>query len=389
MGDQMEPLEEKVRWTVKPLYIEAEVPGGGKIKAETGEHQLVAQEYLQDKQPRPELLLSEIAKNKGFDKQLRTRDVIDSFLAFKTYKRVKGNTYKTYKKRLNQFERAFTWLPEKPESIMSYLNQFDGETGRHKRNHHDLLHMLYEHAVMNFGWPSNPLDVLDRPIVTKRPIKTLSLEEVREIDNTPDSKRERVCLDLLLGHGWRQVEVSRILAGDVVGIRNGVIWCRGKERDEWTPILHETEERLKELARGLKPEDHVILANRIRSGQREPLGEDGMAQLVARLCARAGISGITGHDLRRSFATLVATASNDEFIAMRLIRDKIPGQNDRYIKFPMPQLREALERYSPLRLIKQKGTGSGLSHEPADSLVETGENRTPRPAEAPQNILQA
>ena len=47
----------------------------------------------------------------------------------------------------------------------------------------------------------------------------------------------------------------------------------------------------------------------------------------------AGINGITGHDLRRSFATLVATTSNNEFIAMRLIRDKIPGLNERYIKF--------------------------------------------------------
>ena len=74
---------------------------------------------------------------------------------------------------------------------------------------------------------------------------------------------------------------------------------------------------------------------------------------------------------------------------MRLLRDKIPGQNDRYINFPMSRLREALERYSPLRLIKQKETGSGLSHEPADSLVETGESRTPRPRETTQNILQA
>ena len=71
-----------------------------------------------------------------------------------------------------------------------------------------------------------------------------------------------------------------------------MIWCRGKERDEWTPILHETEERLKELARGLNPEDHIILANRVRGGQREPLGEDGMAQLVARLNERAGITGM-------------------------------------------------------------------------------------------------
>ena len=34
MGDQREPLEGKMRWTLEPLYVEAEVPGEGKIKAE-------------------------------------------------------------------------------------------------------------------------------------------------------------------------------------------------------------------------------------------------------------------------------------------------------------------------------------------------------------------
>jgi hypothetical protein len=38
---------------------------------------------------------------------------------------------------------------------------------------------------------------------------------------------------------------------------------------------------------------------------------------------------------------------------------------------------------------EEKITGSGMSLEPDFKLVETGENRTPRPEEAAQNILQA
>ena len=108
-----------------------------------------------------------------------------------------------------------------------------------------------------------------------------------------------------------------------------------------------------------------------------------MSQLIGRLFNRAGIS-FKGHDLRRSFATLVKEASGDEFLAMRLIRDKIPGMNDRYINFSMVRLREALESYSPLRLIKKAPALPELG-----LLVETGESRTPRPREAAQNILQA
>jgi len=108
-----------------------------------------------------------------------------------------------------------------------------------------------------------------------------------------------------------------------------------------------------------------------------------MSQLIGRLFNRAGIS-FRRHDLRRTFASLVREVSGDEFLAMRLIRDRIPGQNDRYISFPMVRLREALESYSPLKLIKKAPALPELG-----LLVETGESRTPRPREAAQNILQA
>jgi hypothetical protein len=82
--------------------------------------------------------------------------------------------------------------------------------------------------------------------------------------------------------------------------------------------------------------------------------------MVGRLLSRAKID-IKGHDLRRTFATLVKEASGDEFLAMRLIRDKIPGQSNRHINCPMSQLVEALEHCSPLRLIRQKNRPRGVA----------------------------
>jgi len=66
---------------------------------------------------------------------------------------------------------------------------------------------------------------------------------------------------------------------------------------------------------------------------------------------------------------------------MRLARDIIPGVNDRYINADPAKLRESLLKYSPIRLIRHEQAG--------ESLVETGESRTPRPEEATQNMLQA
>ena len=113
--------------------------------------------------------------------------------------------------------------------------------------------------------------------------------------------------------------------------------------------LPETADRLREMARDLEPDDFLFVAQQTRHGRRAPLGEDGMSQLIGRLLERAGIKGFTGHDLRRTFATLVTTASHDEFLAMRLIRDRVPGLSERYIRYPMAQLVEALQKYSPVR----------------------------------------
>ncbi len=332
-------------------------------------------EQLEEKQQRTE---TNDLKNEITNIRLQTRNVIDSFLGFKEYKRVKKSTIDTYRKRFNQFERAFPWLPDKIESILDYLNRFDRGTGRNKRNHHEVINMLYKHAVRNFNLHSNPFEVIDRPIVTKRQIRTLSLEQVLAIDTTPNSLTERVCLDLLLGHGWRQIEVRRILVEDVLNIMDGMIWCRGKERDELAPILPDTEQRLRELTQGQNEKKSVILASRTYLGKREPLGEDGISQLVSRLYGRAKITGMTGHDLRRSFATLVRFASGDELLATRLIRDKVPGQNDRYINFPQDKLRDALMQYSPVHLIHQQKTSPTTHVGPVNiSGGDGGESNSP------------
>ncbi|MBA7534063.1 hypothetical protein ES705_26309 [subsurface metagenome] len=218
--------------------------------------------------------------------------------------------------------------------------------------------MLFKHGSAFFGLP-NPLEGVDRPRSSKKPVLTLSLEGVASLDKAPQDTTERLAWEILQGHGWRQIEVRRITAGDIRRARDGIIWCRGKERAEPAPILPETLELLLELAtKRLGDDEPVLRSRRIRQGTTQPLGEDGLSQLLGRLFTRAGIE-VKGHDLRRTFATLVRQTSRDEFLAMRLIRDKIPGVNDRYISYPLGQLVADLARYSPLRLIRSKETGPG------------------------------
>ena len=319
-------------------------------------------------------------KSAQINSSVLTQDVVDSLIRHKEYKGLKEGSIKTHKKRLGRFVKQHRFLPLDTETIMNYLEQLKRGTRRYMLNHHDSLNMLYEHAILFFGIETNPLRSLERPTITHQPIQTLSLEEVYHVNAVICLITERVIWELTVGHGWRQIEVRRITAADVRAIRDGVIWCRGKEREEFTPVLPETQLLLKQLADGLDDGECIIRSIRKRAGRTQPLGENGMRKWIQRMINRYDRK-YQGHDLRRTFCTLVEEASGSECLAMRLARDKITGVNDRYINATPAKLRGNLLKYSPMRLITQMQTG--------ESLVETGESRTPRPEKATQNMLQA
>ena len=184
---------------------------------------------------------------------------------------------------------------------------------------------------------------------------------MREPDKIPQDEPERLLVDLLLGHGWRGVEVRRLTAGDVNGTRDGEIRIRSKGRKsegEWGPLLGETHDLLLRLSQGLPDGDPVLRARRTRGGVHEPLGEDGIRSWVEDLCRRAGIRAYKPHDLRRTFGTLVARASGDFHLVERLLRHGKPVVTDRYIQWDLPPL---LERYSPVHLARGTGHDANLS----------------------------
>jgi integrase len=304
-----------------------------------------------------------------------TAAVIASFLNLKRNKRAKESTLFTYSKRLAHFEKTFPLLPAQSGTLIDYLAQFDGATGRHRRNIQDLLGMLYDHATKCFGLSRNPMIELERPLVSHKSIRTLTMDQLGTLMQSPRGLMEQAAAELLAGHGWRQIEVRRILAGDVLAISHGLIQVHGKERLEMAPVLAHTEALLRQLAAGLKPEDYLFVARHPRGGRRVPLGEDGLRDLIKRLFERAGLADFAGHDLRRTFATLVRKSSGDEFLAMRLLRDRIPGVGSRYINVSEAELVDALKKHSPLSQLEKRPP------EPAKAESEVKKNAIANPIE--------
>ena len=189
----------------------------------------------------------------------------------------------------------------------------------------------------------NPMKGLKRPRVLEQQPNPLSLEQVEKLMSLEYTPRELAILHLLVGHGWRQNEVLEIKAIDVRSMSGGMILCHGKHREERIAILPETADLLRGLAQGLDDDAQVIKGKR---GRDERFGSTGMSNFLNRAFARAGLSGFTGHNLRDTFATLVTEHSDNENLALQLMRDRVPGVGRLYIKRDLPP---RLKLHSPLR----------------------------------------
>jgi len=150
-----------------------------------------------------------------------TVEVIQSLREELEYKGDAAGTFVTYDRQWRRIAEAFPLLPASQVPLLGWLRQF--EDPKYRALWHQTLSQLYKHAVRQFGFPSNPLDGVPRPQVPEKPVVALTLEEARALDSAPEDDQERLVVDLLLGHGWRGIELRRLTAADARNARDGEI----------------------------------------------------------------------------------------------------------------------------------------------------------------------
>ena len=324
-----------------PPYLSSQVENSSNLSQDLHVHPVTVVNPFDDDWPGlyPVAQITQRAE----DIMVKTSLVIDSCLNEHHHANSKKSTIQTYRKGWARFEAQFDYLPTERDVILDYLGRYDGKTGRYRRNNQDYIHLLYKHALGREWITSDPMQGLKRPRALEQQPNPLSLEQVKILMSLEYTPRELAILHLLVGHGWRQNEVLEIKAIDVRSISGGMILCHGKQREERIAILPETADLLRGLAEGLDDDAQVIQGKR---GRDERFGSTGMSNFLNRAFARAGLSGFTGHNLRDTFATLVTEHSDNENLALQLMRDRVPGVGRLYIKRDLPP---RLERYSPLR----------------------------------------
>lgn len=281
-----------------------------------------------------------------------TQEYIDKFLKAKEGK-LRPDSIKSYSAVLRPFARAYPELPLGPEQIEAYLGNFSHEktTAQYKFS---VLRTFYLWLSRRNLITVNPIKMMEKPGGQADEVLPLSEEQVRLLHDMPKTDRERGYVGLMLDHGLRLSEVTRLNVGDIHEDR---IWVQGKERKEWFPLLSEVRDWLLDLAGGRDSSQPLF------AGRQGRLSDSQVQVDVRRLLQRGGINGVrqSPHTLRHTFSTMAYLAGCDWDAAELLLRQREKKRNvtNRYIHLSPEQrlrlVREKLEKYSPLRIISELG----------------------------------
>ena len=274
-----------------------------------------------------------------------TSEIKDRFLDSKMAEGLRPESLHSYRQVLNQFARKYPFLPDRPEDIEQYLA---GKWAANTRKLvYNTLSVLYKFAYRRLGVP-NVMEGIPKPIVRSKEPDSLTANQARAFLEAIETERERGLVYLYLGQGLRLSEAVRLDIGDIGEDR---LRIKGKEREESMPLLPEVREALVALAGNRPITDPVFISYR---GRR--LGRDMAEITIKDIFKRAGISGIkqSPHTLRHSFATLATAAGCDTYSVERLLRHRSSGWGNitfHYIHLSIQELKEKLEKYSPLRTV--------------------------------------
>ncbi|MBA7530602.1 Tyrosine recombinase XerC [subsurface metagenome] len=310
----------------------------------------------------------------GHYQVLSTVEIVGKYLEAKKQK-LRPASITTYGAVLYPFARANSEVPTTPEPIEAYLAPFSNEntTARHKYN---VLRAFYNWLSRRGLISTNPMTMVDRPAGQADEIVPLNAEQNQVLHDFPKTDREQGYIGLMLDHGFRLSEVTRLNVGDIYNDR---VYVHGKERKEFFPLLGEVREWLLKLAGGRALDEPLFVGRQGRLS-------DSQVQLgIKHLLERAGVNGVRAspHTLRHTFSTLAYLAGCDWDAVELLLRqkEKRRGVTNRYIHLSPEQrlklVREKLERYSPLRLLAKAELGEkpdfhqlGLRHTGTVPLIE-------------------
>jgi integrase len=279
---------------------------------------------------------------------IATLEVVNKFLDYKIAASLRPRSIENYHQVLYSFAQQYPILPLNPEEIVASLKSKPSDSTR--LHIYKVLSVFYKFANEHFEIPDIMLS-LQKPRVRLKEPACLTLNQLIALQDAIETDRERGLYNLYSGQGLRLSEALRL---DIKDVGEESLMIEGKERDESVPLLPEVRDALLKLAGNRDANEPLFI------GRQGRLRKDMAEKTIKRLFIRAGVTGVQQSPkiFRSTFASLMLNAGCDYYLVKRLLRHSKGWDvtSNHYIHITPQELRKALERYSPLRLI-QPGFG--------------------------------
>ena len=195
-----------------------------------------------------------------------------------------------------------------------------------------------------FGWAidegevrSSPMERMKPPYVPEEPVPVIKEDELRKLlraceGNGFNERRDMAIIRLFIDSGMRRSELAYLKVEDV-DFEAGVAWVTGKgRRPRACPFGAKTARALDRYLRirdahSMSSSPALWLGWRGHSG---PMTDNGVAQVVGRRAAAAGIGKVHAHMFRHGFAHQWLAAGGQESDLMRLVGWKSRQMVSRY-----------------------------------------------------------
>lgn len=185
----------------------------------------------------------------------------------------------------------------------------------------------YEKAVKGFvAWlkaegEKVPGDI-KLPRLEQRIVQTLTPKEIDQLEAAATSTRDAIIVRLLSETGIRRAECASLKVKDLLeeGGRHYLLVHGKGRRDRRVPLSPSLARRLRKYINGRSRDSYVFLALHMQNGEREPLSDSGITQMITNLGELAGLDKrVTPHLFRHTAATHMLRKGVDSLLVAQVL----------------------------------------------------------------------
>ena len=280
------------------------------------------------------------AKNRRFRNYLKSRHLPDSLDNIDT-KLLRE--YILYLMKRNRYD-GHPYTPVKIEPLSSAT----------VHGHVRTLRAFFNWLLMEGLTQNNAAKDLKLPKVTKKVVTTLSDQEIESILNTlsptnPSEARNRTILMILLDSGLRIGELVNLKMGDV-HMDEGYLKVMGKgKKERIVPIGSNAQRALQRYLFHFRPKPvNPVINNVFLSTSGNPLTENSMKLMFARLAKRSGVCRLHAHLCRHTFATRFLINGGDVFTLQQILGHSTLEMVRHYVNLASNHVAIQHQKFSPL-----------------------------------------